>query len=230
MITHVTLTGADHETPPHLLATLADAFPLVEFGILYSANPRGRPRYPDPDQIGRLGRYLMGRAKMALHVCGSEARLQLRRGELHALVWPCDRVQINGSIAWHDVTTVCGIYPTKTIITQDSGNGSLWREVMAPNHAILMDASGGRGQRPNGWLRQPTPKPCGFAGGLSPVTLPEELPRIMRVARGDWWFDAENGLRDHRDLFDVERARWYLETAFDIMEAATDTSTADLRK
>jgi phosphoribosylanthranilate isomerase len=78
-------------------------------------------------------------------------------------------------------------------------------------HGILVDASGGRGISPVEWVRPPTDKRVGFAGGLGPDNLEQELPRILDVSRFGDWIDMETGLRDDDDWFDVERARAVLE-------------------
>jgi hypothetical protein len=39
------------------------------------------------------------------------------------------------------------------------------------------------------------------------VSLPEELPKILKIARPGAWIDMESGLRDDDDNFDVTKAQ-----------------------
>lgn len=209
-LTHVTLTGVDDQTNLPALLALSAQYPMSEWGILYSVRSAGYwPRYPARELISKIASYLhAGGARLALHICGGEARQECDRGLLRDFAWPFQRVQINGKLTAAEVERACAYWPDKTIITQDNGHGTLWQDVQAPNHAILMDSSGGRGIEPTGWRRQPTEKPCGFAGGLGPLNLAIQLPRIRLVARGEWWVDMENNLRHAgADRFVPELAR-----------------------
>jgi hypothetical protein len=63
------------------------------------------------------------------------------------------------------------------------------------NAAPLFDLSHGAGVLPKSW-----PKPvalyCGYAGGLSPENLEEQIQKIKKAARGRrYWIDAETKLR-----------------------------------
>lgn len=200
----ITLTGADEHTAG------ADLWNLslwgAEIGLLYTFSPDGRHRYPSIDWLLSMTKKLDGRA--ALHICGSRARDQLHARELDMLLSQVGRIQINGHLAPAEVVQICGRYPTLQVITQHT-NKNLWLlPVESPNHAILVDGSGGRGISPKRWERPKTDKPVGFAGGLGPDNLAAELPKIAALADGpnDWWIDMEGKLRDKDDWFDVDRA------------------------
>jgi len=81
---------------------------------------------------------------------------------------------------------------------------------------VLFDSSGGRGLAPVSW---PAPLPgttCGYAGGLGPDTLTEQLPLIHTAANGrGYWIDMEGRLRTPEDRFDLDRARRCLEIVAD---------------
>jgi phosphoribosylanthranilate isomerase len=197
----LTLTGADERTSVRNLRALINMHPLVEIGILYSANPDGRPRYPSPQWIERTAAALPQRC--SIHICGGVARAQLLAGELNSLIQHADRVQVNGCfpVAEAILLTRC----VKTLITQHTlANVSL---VASPahNHQILVDSSGGTGERPPTWERPVTEKCVGFAGGLGPDNIALELPRIAQVATGKWWIDMETNLRT-ADWFDTTKA------------------------
>jgi len=199
----ITLTGADERTMFYELNRLADIG--AEIGVLYSATPQGRPRYPDYHFIYRLANCLGER--MALHVCGRTARNALLEGRLWAITRDVPRIQVNGVLAVEEVTKLCDLFPKKTIITQHKvGNESLIA-VDRPNHAVLVDESGGEGRVPDVWRRPDLTKRCGFAGGLGPHNLADHLPRISAVANGfDTWVDMESSLAHRADWFDAGRA------------------------
>ena len=203
----ITLTGADERTAIADMVALADLG--AEIGLLYTHDPEGRHRYPHANWIIYAAELLNGRA--AIHVCGKRARDQLMKGELRRMVCHVSRVQVNGRMTAETLQGVCDILCDHTVITQhNEANESLLHHHWsydATNHAILVDASGGRGQTPGEWKCPSVVKPVGFAGGLGPHNLREELPKIVAVANGDRsWIDMENGLRDACDWFDIERA------------------------
>lgn len=204
----ITLTGADERTSLADLAQLADLG--AEIGLLYTFSPDGRNRYPSPEWITRI--VLNLRRKVAIHICGQRARQQLYDGSIDYLVEDAGRIQVNGHLEAAWLCRVCQRYGSQQIITQHNAKNVWLLPVEAPNHAVLVDASGGRGELPEYWGRPNTDKPVGFAGGLGPSTLRENLPMIAAVADGHpngWWIDMEGQLRvlrDGGDWFDVRRA------------------------
>lgn len=198
----ITLTGADERTPLDALVRLADLG--AEIGLLYTFSPDGRHRYPDLRWIADATQALAGRA--ALHVCGQRARAGLCHSDLSWLLGRVGRVQVNGTLEPDKVLRLCEWLSEKTVITQHTAANQRLVEIDAPNHALLVDGSGGRGLAPRRWQRPRTEKAVGFAGGLGPKSLGRELPGIAAVAKGGWWIDMESGLRDAADWFDVRRA------------------------
>ena len=78
----------------------------------------------------------------------------------------------------------------------------------------LFDQSGGTGLLPGEWPKQPPNQYCGYAGGLSPDNLQQEMEKISKVATGTIWIDAETLLRSENDkVFDLEKVRRFLEAA-----------------
>ncbi|MBQ4855673.1 hypothetical protein IMW82_13425 [Rhodanobacter sp. B2A1Ga4] len=199
----ITLTGADERTDIAALLQLLADHPTLEIGLLYSATPEGRPRYPSLDWIHTAARQLAGRC--AIHVCGLLARAQLQAGELHALVRHARRVQVNGDVSREQLPLLAA--QVHQLITQYSPRVTdLSLTGTAGNHQLLVDASGGRGVGPSQWRRPATTKAVGFAGGLGPDNLASELERILPIARGDSWIDMEQALRTD-DWFDLSRCR-----------------------
>lgn len=75
-LTHCTLSGADNKTSIEKMFALAAKYPLVEYGILWSAKRAGTPRYPDAEWIRELTRTNRevcedNRIRLAMHLCGS---------------------------------------------------------------------------------------------------------------------------------------------------------------
>lgn len=198
----ITFTGVDSRTN-------LDELPCgVEYGILFRISTAGQNRYPSRKSAAAMMAYMVtGGHAVALHVCGARARTALINGQLMDLTaWP-QRIQVNGRVEPWELEDICRQHPGHTIITQDSEwNRGLLDEEWK-NHAILVDASGGRGKSPDEWARPDTDKPVGFAGGLGPDNIQSELTRIRAVATGDWWIDMEGKLRDEQDWFDASRAR-----------------------
>jgi hypothetical protein len=194
----ITVTGADEETDILSLQKL-DA----EIGLLYTTTPEGRRRYPGRDWIKWAAINL---DRVAIHICGGGARRELMSGDFDDLVCNADRIQVNGPISVADCQQICTMFPEHTIITQHNHKNLNLLKVHSRNHAILVDASGGRGITPGAWHRPETEKQVGFAGGLGSDNLAMELSLIRVIATGDWWVDMEGKLRVD-DYFSFERAR-----------------------
>ena len=82
----------------------------------------------------------------------------------------------------------------------------LFRDV--PNHAVLFDESAGRGISPDSWDAPLNGHFCGYAGGMNPDNVKENLEMIKQVADGHLtWIDMETGIRtdDHFDMSKAER-------------------------
>lgn len=203
----ITLTGVDQRTSAADLLALVSASPRVEVGILLTADPEGRHRYPGAEWATEMAVQLGKRC--AVHVCGRRARRMLLDGE-ESRSWLCGagRIQINGGFSRAEVLAFTQFVPeviTQSVFSTDELG--LVRASWVPGHQLLVDASGGKGLLPKSWRRPETAeRPVGFAGGLSPENLATELPKIAAVARYPWWIDMETGLRDEQDWFSVERA------------------------
>ena len=195
----VTLTGADERTSLQDLQRLVEN-PRVEIGLLYSARPEGRNRYPSrpwlESTIKALGR------RCALHVCGTEARQQLRDGALTPMVAAVGRVQVNGKLSVEEAQAIgeqLHALPNRpAFITQHCEVNLELATAPVKNHQLLVDSSGGAGVSPKAWLRPATSKPAGFAGGLGVHNLLRQLPGIDAAARpgpSGSWVDMESRIR-----------------------------------
>ena len=77
--------------------------------------------------------------------------------------------------------------------------------------SLLYDASGGNGISPDSWKKPVySEHDMGYAGGLGPDNITDNLEMIKSVARFDSvWIDAEGKLKTD-NKFDVARAQQYV--------------------
>jgi len=82
------------------------------------------------------------------------------------------------------------------------------------NHAILFDASGGRGLSPNEWATPLNGVRCGYAGGLGLDNIADQMVVIKdAVGEHPFWVDMEGKLRDENDCFSLDLSRLCLVVA-----------------
>lgn len=215
----VTFTGVDESTDLRALHELDARYPgMIEWGVLYSPQRAGQGRYPSWDWVKHWATH-RGSLQSALHLCGQGAQdwLQKSPGELHQVASAFDRLQINVLARRVDIPAFrtrleAGIHPM--VITQaHAGNAALTEGLAGlPNHALLFDGSGGRGQLPSDWPAPYAGDRCGYAGGLGPATIAVEATKIASVsAHQPYWLDMEQAVRSEEDSFDLERVECVME-------------------
>ena len=238
MLETVTVTGADDSVRPEDLVAVAREFPFVEFGILYG-NRSGVPRFPSADwrtAVFNLDDHALGSQTLSAHLCGNHVKTFLVE-EAFVYSKRCRRLQLNtgGKPHYFDVRTLrhnvreANACRNQQVIFQyDRVNTNallacVGRHVTdSYSHldiAALYDLSHGEGRLPDGWEKPLPNVRCGYAGGLSPENVAQQLDEISRVA-GDapFWIDAETHLRSRSlqfddDVFDLDRVRHFLEAA-----------------
>jgi phosphoribosylanthranilate isomerase len=86
----------------------------------------------------------------------------------------------------------------------------------------LFDTSGGAGVLPNRWPGAWPGRYCGYAGGLGPDNVVEQLTRI-RIAANEgerFWIDMERRVRsDDDEQFDLDKVRTVLEAVKPLVQA-----------
>jgi hypothetical protein len=232
MLLHtVTITGADDATDIQQLIDLSAEFPFVEWGILVSKSEEGNSRFPSRLWIDRFGEAVKERRlRVAMHICGRWMR-ELLTGDLHWDHLPsastfAQTFQFNthGSKAVPEprrfLAKLSERRTSRVFIFQ-------WNSVSEPlarlahsegfNITGLFDNSGGAGKLPESGWPSPSdiPFPMGFAGGLGPDNVLEQLGKIS-AACGDrqiaTWIDMEGRVRtDDGAQLDLSRVRSVLD-------------------
>jgi hypothetical protein len=95
--------GADDSVHPRLLGLFSQAYPLVEFGVLFRPDKEGEPRYasmPWVEQLSQVARKSGGKMKLAAHLCGTRVNEVLEGDDTFLTQiesWGFKRVQINAT-------------------------------------------------------------------------------------------------------------------------------------
>ena len=235
-LTCVTITGADDSTYPEKLHELFEEFPFVEWGVLVGSH--AGPRFPSVEWVHRLiaeREKTANLMRLSLHVCGSFLR-EIASGRSSLLnhigpqLFAFQRVQLN----WHGerqpypvremvLNAFCSLDPggfgwdPQLIFQFDGVNDELWKS--AGRRFVcsgLFDRSHGAGVVPSEWPKCSTEIPCGWAGGLGPDNLADEIPKIsaQAFAAQNFWIDMETKVRSDDDTtLDLGRVRRCLEIA-----------------
>jgi hypothetical protein len=229
MLTKVTFTGADNTTDIKALLDLSAEYPFVEWAILVSPTHEGGFRFPTRrwiDQFTNAVTQSVPEVKVSTHLCGRWVR-ELLIGALSIKELPScysisRRVQINthGEVHASTLPMMQNLNELegdeRQIIFQwDGVNDHLAfaADCYGINVAALFDASGGAGQLPrDGWKKPCTAFVCGYAGGLGPDNVVEQVARINEVVNGqEYWIDMEGRVRTENEEFDLEKVRTVLE-------------------
>jgi hypothetical protein len=227
----VTVTGADDTISPYELVGIQRRFPYAEFGILLSGRyslGEGNSRFPSQKWLIALGDIVREhKLNLCGHVCGSWARKFLV-GRWKRSVAPFPefaRYQINthaerhvlDTAAMSEVVRMLHVFGKKVIFQLDGNDGDhAARAAMLqchPNISGLFDLSHGAGVLPSEWPKPIEGLHCGYAGGLSPRNVHEQLERIQEVATGETWIDAETHLRNWNNGFDLDKVECFLQAA-----------------
>ena len=225
---YVTITGADDNVKYDQLWSLHKEFPFVEWAILFSQSKSGVDRYPSWDWVVGLLNFMQdGYAlNLSAHLCGK---------------WVSD--VLDGNFTFFNMEQIGCFRRVQLNLGADRLKGALKntaflnaiRNVKKPvllggnyrgikldpdffmDYGLfpLFDASGGHGVLAQEW---PVTFPieslmCGYAGGLGPENLKEQLDKICQVAAGsDVWVDMESKVRTGEKL-DFNKVRRVLEIA-----------------
>jgi hypothetical protein len=129
------------------------------------------------------------------------------------------RVQINLGNRFIDIDKLfehgIGLYAGQVILqVKDFSRYDFIKEgSLRPGFYVpLFDLSGGRGTLPAEWIKPLDGVYCGYAGGLGPHNLEEQLEKLAEVV-GDReiWVDMETHIRDTEEVFSLAKVETCLE-------------------
>jgi hypothetical protein len=224
---YVTLTGADDAVNGEEMLAISEQYPFVEWGILFSKSKIGQSRYPSRDWVEQFAAVPI--INFSAHLCGKWVEESLG-GEIafleesysklfRRIQFNMGRERLSSSFLNSKFVSAVRDSHDKNYMSFIFGGGY---NVSPPAKTFiengicpLFDASGGRGIKAKEW-----PKPiegvfCGYAGGLGPDNLKEELKRIEEVVEGrEVWIDMESGIRTE-DRLDLDKCRKVLEICQD---------------
>ncbi len=227
----VAIAGVDESVRPEELLWLSEEYPFVEWSVLYGKKVQPLNRFPSPEWIAELVRLSDGGRKMnlSLHLCSSSVNVVFRGDRsavatIRELLPAFRRIQLN--VTYKKEQQYLPMLPNNIrelrdphqIIVQLNGvplnvEVGAMLEAAGIDVAYLHDMSGGRGKTPEEWL-PPVGKYTGYAGGLTPENLREQIPRIAAAAKNHLiYLDLESGVRTPDDLFDLSRAEEVLNIA-----------------
>lgn len=220
----VTLTGVDASQNVDVLAKMSDFTPYLEWGVLYSpdragSSSAGCARYPHVEWIENYFLAAMAGHRKAIHLCGAAVdQFLVGDPSVITLASRFDRIQLNFNQArspksivtlLESIAAFRDVQGPREFILQHNTSNAVMVDLVAgtPGISALFDASGGRGLSPKAWPAPVKGIRCGYAGGLGPENIAQELPRINQRAGGQYyWIDMESKLRDASDRFDISLA------------------------
>lgn len=203
MITKVTITGADDSIDPQDLIELTNKYPFVEWGILTSKTSWGHTRFPSQKWVNELEDLSESHQdrQLSCHLCGQYVKdiLLGKHDEILKMsLWIFDRIQINTHGQRHsytkDALEKISNWPLEIIFQYDNANASIIEQAqkVQVNCSTLFDLSHGAGVLPSEWPDHLEGIRCGYAGGLGPDNLEEQIPIILEKAGDkDIWIDME---------------------------------------
>lgn len=225
-ITKVTMTGADNSITPEQLFPITEKYPFVEWGILVSRNSQGNNRFPSKEWMNSLALIEQNQLQLSCHLCGTYVK-EILMGSTRFIselgdIWKhFSRVQINthGIPHQYDKSGLIQVLKEHTdkefIFQYDIVNKQIV-EAVSPeckNISALFDLSHGAGVLPKEWVEPLEGIKCGYAGGLSPDNVEQQIKLIEeKVGDGEIWIDMETQIRSNNDQqFDLQKVEKVLE-------------------
>jgi len=232
ILDRVTVTGADDSTDPKELINLSKKYPFVEWAILLSRSSEGQYRFPSLKWMESLRDLAKDNPiKLAGHLCGRWVNDLLSNNhtfysERPSIVNMFQRVQLNfhGQPTSYNDLFIESLEKMKVqyIFQIDNRNNNLFDLAIKNNvNAVpLFDLSHGAGVSPEAW---PQPYPniyCGYAGGIGPQNIKDEIRKVKELGNKDqlFWVDFETKVRSYSDsLFDLFKVEDCLEKSSEFM-------------
>lgn len=235
---HVTITGADDSIKPEELAPFIKKYPFVEWAILFSPSKQGQSRYPSFEWLDQLRNTIyspdfpsMLNTNLACHICGNHTRdaINGKFAQIHPIFGEADRIQVNmmdddflaldfGKLRTTISSAYKNQYPNVILQTKRAFHRYEWLTLLNKEDKLkfemLYDVSGGKGKTPRSWAKPVEGVLCGYAGGLKPDNIAEQLKKLEDVVEDkECWIDMESGVRDEHDEFCLDKVEKCLEIA-----------------
>lgn len=246
----LTITGAHDATDPKEMIALQQQYPFVEWGILIGSSGGG-VRFPSTDWIAHMQRLAIVNnlnLNLSLHICDRWLRdiaaatptlmadhllkCGLRQFQRCQLNWHGEQQPAGADMCVRDsfffLRQRCGWSP-QIIFQMDGQNDCLMTASITGglNCAALHDVSHGAGVLPDHWPGPFRRVETGWAGGLGPDNLAEQLATISRICGENytlpWWVDMETRVRtDDGVRLDMQRVRQCLQIADEFRKRERD--------
>lgn len=207
----LTITGPDNFTNISDLTTLSMAFPFVEWGILLTTDNHQRKGFPTFDWIESLQSKKTETLRVSAHLCGKAAHNVARGIFDKQFDLPLfKRMQLNMANfipKEKDFKQMSNCLPkNREYIIQvgSSQQKAIGLAIFLQNEgghkvSLLFDRSGGKGLSPSKWPESISGLKCGFAGGLGPDNLADELALLSR-GNENFWIDMQSKVRTGEQL------------------------------
>ena len=211
-IWRVTFTGADDDTSIGEMVKLSHQYKHLEWGILFSQSKSGVARYPSPQWVDRLPTGL----NLSAHLCGKwvedalNGDMSFNDARFSRIQLNCGKSRLRTALTSQKLVETCArAFERDRCLALGSiilgGDYEGVSGVSSSKFEFLFDASGGTGESPKTWMPLFSSESCGFAGGLNPDNLYEELQKMSAVAEDRHiWIDMETGVRSE-DKFDLNK-------------------------
>ena len=228
MIERVTFTGADNSVHPVELAQISEAYPWVEWGILFPSGTQGFGRFPNFHWVSELKAikdieklpHPYTPINLSMHLCEPMVYQLVTEGlplekimKEHSIPNIFSRAQINTHGMTYRINEAfieeMGRHPEIEFILQvDEGNHFMY-DLELENVAVFQDFSSGAGVFENSWLDFGDRK-YGYSGGLNINTLPLAIEVWDKRDKTINWIDMETGIRT-KGKFDLAKVREVIE-------------------
>lgn len=240
---YVTVTGADDSVNHDEILQISKKFPFVEFGILLRASEPSL-RYPSYEWIKKLFDLWQDNPEINVsgHICGSLVR-DICKGNWSIFQDPrfsevspmFSRFQLNFSPYVNGINIpdfLQGmdreeLYFKQIIFQLKDINEPILIEAKKEDFDVvpIFDISGGRGISPENWPY--SNELCGYAGGLNPNNVSQEIVKISKVSN-EAWIDAESGLRTNNE-FDLSKVEYFLNQSLSWWNFSINVNSVDAK-
>lgn len=232
----VTLTGAGNNIDPNDLLKISKLYPFVEWGILVKSEDfTAGNRFPNAQWVRELLVTVQKKVNLSLHICPPLLdNIVYDSNFTWHIPLNYKRIQLNfhGQLVdpqfYPNILNFCQNKHFRTIVQLDDVNNDILTFLLknGVNATGLFDTSHGAGIRPTTWPQNDfQTDSIGFAGGLGPETIVDDLEAIYGVFKTGkqktFWIDMETNLFNHNGRFDLNICQNVLQKVTDMLSLYT---------